>query len=410
MRILIAGGGTGGHVFPGLALAEELKKRDNKTEVMFVGTEHGIEARIVPREGFAISFLRAEGFVGKSIFRKITAVAKGILSIKDAHSILKTFMPDIVIGVGGYASGVIVLIAHLKSIPTMIHEQNSVPGITNRVLGRFVNRICATYQESLSFFPRGKTYLTGNPIRAKILKGERASASRLFSLEKDVFTVFVFGGSSGARTINRVMVNALNYMTDIKEKIQFLHQTGNQDYESVRNAYRKAGFKGTVTPFIYQMAEAYATSDVVISRAGATALSEITALGKPSILIPYPYAAGRHQELNAIKLREMGAAFMVSDKDVKGETVAGYIRKIFENDSISTDMKRASRGLGRRDACSKVVDIAESLLREAGKTDSRGASFSSSEPSKCGLFSEERKQISSLRKKKSKMVQHQAGE
>jgi UDP-N-acetylglucosamine--N-acetylmuramyl-(pentapeptide) pyrophosphoryl-undecaprenol N-acetylglucosamine transferase len=407
MRVLIAGGGTGGHVFPGLAVAEELKKRESTTEIMFVGTEHGIEARIVPREGFPIEFLRAEGFVGKSILKKIKATAKAILSIKDAYSILKTFVPDIVIGVGGYASGALVLIAHMKSVPTIIHEQNSVPGLTNRILGRFVDRICTTYQESLTFFPKHKTFLTGNPVRAKILKGEKDSAARLFSLEKDLFTVFVFGGSSGARSINRVIVNALNYMTDISEKIQFLHQTGNQDYESVRNAYRKAGFKGTVTPFIYQMAEAYAMADIVVSRAGATTLSEITALGKPSILIPYPFAAGKHQELNAMKLREMGAAFMISDKELNGETVAEYIRRIYEDDSVSADMQRASRGLGRRDACTKIVDIAESLLREAGKTDSRGAPYSSSKPSGQSSLKEGRKQMSSLRKKESMVMQHQ---
>lgn len=408
MRVLIAGGGTGGHVFPGLAVAEELKRRISTAEIMFAGTEYGIEARIVPREGFPIEFLRAEGFVGKSFLTKIRAAAKATLSVRDAYRILKTFQPDIVIGVGGYASGAMVLIAHMKSIPTIIHEQNSVPGITNRILGRFVDRICTTYQESLTFFPKHKTFLTGNPVRSRILKGEKDSGYRLFSLEKSLFTVFVFGGSSGARAINRVIVNALNYLTDIREKIQFLHQTGNQDYESVRNAYRKAGFRGTVTPFIYQMAEAYAMADIVVSRAGATTLSEITALGKPAILIPYPFAAGRHQEFNAMKLREMGAAFMIPDKELDGKTVAQYIRKIYEDDSLSADMQRASRGLGRRDACTKIVDIAESLLREAGKTDPRGAPHSSSKPSGERRVREGRKPTSSVRKKKSMVMQHQA--
>jgi UDP-N-acetylglucosamine--N-acetylmuramyl-(pentapeptide) pyrophosphoryl-undecaprenol N-acetylglucosamine transferase len=364
LKIIIAGGGTGGHLFPGLALAEEFKKRDNNTEVVFVGTEHGIESRIIPREGYPIKFLRAEGIIGKSLLRKIKAIWKLVLSVIDAHRILKIVIPDIVIGVGGYASGAIVFLANIKTIPTMIHEQNSVPGRTNRILGRFAKRICVTYQESLSFFLKGKTFLTGNPVRSKILKGDRGSAYRLFPLDKDNFTVFIFGGSSGASSINRTMVNALNYISDLKEKIQFLHQTGDKNFENVREAYRKAGFKGIVTPFIYQMAEAYAIADVVISRAGATTLAELTAIGKPAILVPYPYAAGRHQELNAIKLREMGAAFVILDNELNGETIAKYIRVMYEKESVRTEMQRASRGLGRPDACKKIVDIALSLLKE----------------------------------------------
>ncbi|MEW6108679.1 MAG: undecaprenyldiphospho-muramoylpentapeptide beta-N-acetylglucosaminyltransferase [Nitrospirota bacterium] len=365
--MIIAGGGTGGHLFPGLALAEEFKRRDKTTEVVFVGTEHGIEARIIPREGYPIEFLRSEGIVGISFMKKIKAILKLFLSFVDAGRIITAVAPDIVIGVGGYASGAVVLVANMKSIPAMIHEQNSVPGLTNRILGKFVRNICVTYQESLSFFSPGKTFLTGNPIRAKILKGDRESACRLFSLDRDMFTVFIFGGSSGARSINRAMVNALNHMSDLKEKIQFLHQTGDRDYENIRDAYRKAGIKGTVAPFIYQMAEAYAVADVVISRAGATTLAELTALGKPAILVPYPYAAGRHQELNAIKLREMGAALMIPDNELKGETIARHIRDMYENDSSRIEMQKSSRGLGRPDASAKIVDIAMSLIKESRK-------------------------------------------
>jgi UDP-N-acetylglucosamine--N-acetylmuramyl-(pentapeptide) pyrophosphoryl-undecaprenol N-acetylglucosamine transferase len=364
LKVIIAGGGTGGHLFPGLALAEEFKRRDAGTEVTFVGTEHGIEARIIPREGYPIKFLRAEGFVGRSLLKKLRTAVKTALSFLDARRILSSVKPDIVIGVGGYASGAIVLLAGIKSISTMIHEQNSVPGLTNRLLGRIVKRACVTYHESLPFFPMDRTFLTGNPIRARILQGERETACRLFSLDKSVFTVFVFGGSAGARSINRAMVEALNHLIDLKEKIQFLHQTGEKDYESVREAYRKAGFRGTVAPFIYQMAEAYAASDIVISRAGATTLAEITALGKPAILIPYPFAAGRHQELNAVKLKEMGAAFMFTDDELKGEKLAGNIRELFGDDLMRAEMKKASKGLGRPDACGRIVDIAISLVKE----------------------------------------------
>jgi UDP-N-acetylglucosamine--N-acetylmuramyl-(pentapeptide) pyrophosphoryl-undecaprenol N-acetylglucosamine transferase len=363
VTVVIAGGGTGGHLFPGLALAEEFRKRDDSVEVVFVGTEHGIEARVIPREGYPLKFVRAEGIVGKSFFRKVRSIAKVFLSVWDSYGILNSVMPDMVIGVGGYASGAAVLVAHLKSIPTMIHEQNSVPGMTNRILSRFVDQVCITYQESLSVFPRGKTFLTGNPVRAKILRGEREAAQKLFSLDREMFTVFVFGGSSGATSINRTMVDALNYLGEYREKIQFLHQTGERDYESVREAYRKSGFKGTVAPFIYQMAEAYAAADMVISRAGATTLAELTALGKPSLLVPYPHSAGRHQEFNAIKLREMGAAFVVFDNEMSGEVLAKHILEMFGNASVGKEMQRASRGLGRPEACARIVDIALSLMK-----------------------------------------------
>ena len=363
MKVVIAGGGTGGHLFPGLAIAEEFKNRDGYTEVTFVGTEYGIEARVIPREGYPIKFLRAEGFVGVSAAKKIKAVMKMFFSIVDSYRIIKVVRPDIVIGVGGYASGTIVLTAFLMSIPTMILEQNSIPGLTNKILGKFVDRVCITYQESISFFPRAKAFLTGNPVRMQILKGGIESAYNLFSLQKGLFTIFAFGGSAGARSINRALVDALNYIYDLKDKIQFLHQTGIKDYENTREAYRKSGFKGTITPFIYQMGEAYAVADIVISRAGATTLAELTALGKPAILIPYPYAAGRHQEFNARKLLEINAAKMILDSELKGESLAHAIRELYTNKTMRAEIQRNSRAIGRPEASARIVDIAMSLIR-----------------------------------------------
>ncbi len=365
MRVIIAGGGTGGHLFPGLAVAEEFKSRNRNTEVIFVGTENGIEARIVPREGYPIKFLSAEGVVGVSFKRKIKAIAKMILSSKDSYKIIQDVKPDIMIGVGGYASGVIMLTASILSIPTIILEQNCIPGLTNRILGKFAKAICATYQESIPYFPKEKTYLTGNPIRTKILRGNIEYGYKLFSLEKGLFTIFIFGGSLGARSINNAIIESLNHLYDLKDKIQFLHQTGKEDFERVRSAYRKLGFRGTVTPFIFEMGEGYAVSDLVISRAGATTLAELTALGKASILVPYPYAAGRHQELNAIKLLEMGAAKVIRDNELNGETLSNTIRILYENESMRAEMQKNSRTLGRPDACSRVVDIALSLVKES---------------------------------------------
>ena len=365
MRVIIAGGGTGGHLFPGLAIAEEFRNRDDSTEVIFVGTEYGIEARVVPREGYPIKFLRAEGLVGMSVIKKIKAIAKMVFSFVDSYKIIRTVRPDIVIGVGGYASGAATLTAYLMSIPTMILEQNSIPGLTNRILGRFVKAVCITYQESISFFPKVKTFLTGNPVRKQILKGNIESAYRLFSLERGLFTLFIFGGSLGAKSINMAILDALNNLYDLKDKIQFLHQTGTGDYENIRKAYRRFGFKGTITPFIYQMGEAYAIADIVISRAGATTLAELTALGKPAILIPYPYAAGHHQELNARKLFEMGAARMILNSELKGGYLARNIRELYMNEKMRTEMQKNSVVIGRPEACEKAVDIAMSLIKHS---------------------------------------------
>ena len=364
MRVIISGGGTGGHLFPGLAIVEELRRRNEMTEIIFVGTEHGIEAKVIPKEGYPIKFLRAEGIIGVSFYKRMKAVAKVVLTFLDSHRIIKQVGPDIMVGVGGYASGAIMLVAALMSIPTMILEQNCIPGFTNKLLGRFVNAICVTYQESIPFFPKEKTFLTGNPVRMHILNVSRESGYRFFSLEENLFTILIFGGSLGARSINTAIVNSLQYLHDVKDKIQFLHQTGSVDYDDIRNAYRELGFRGIVTPFIYQMGEAYAVSDIVISRAGATTLAELTALGKPAVLVPYPYATGHHQELNARKLFDMGAAKIILDSELSGESLSHAIRELYENETLRTDMQKQSRVIGRPEASERAVDIAMSLLKK----------------------------------------------
>lgn len=371
MNIIIAGGGTGGHLYPGIAVAEEFEGRPldggvkiQKDNIVFAGTEHGIEAKVIPREGYPIRFLRAEGLVGKSILKKAKASFLFLLSIRDSLKIIRSIKPDIVIGVGGYASVGMVLAAHFKGIPTMILEQNSVPGSANRFLSKFVDAIAVTYQESTDFFPHYKTYLTGNPVRKGMLATDKEKAYSIFPIEKDRFTIFVFGGSSGARSINYFIVEALRHLTDLRKNIQFLHQTGQRDYDEVREAYLRLGFSGVVTPYIYQMAEAYAISDIVVSRAGATTLSEITITGKPSILIPYPYAAANHQEYNARKLEDMGAARLILEKDLNGEKLASSIRELYENKEMRIEMQKAALAFGRTDAAEKIVDLAMSLIKK----------------------------------------------
>lgn len=363
MRLVIAGGGTGGHVYPGIAVAEEIKKRDASTEILFVGTTHGIEATLIPREGYTIRFLRAEGVVGKSLFLKLSGGAKTIISIYESYKLLRDFRPQAIIGVGGYASFSTVFTGWLMSIPTVIMEQNSVPGLANTLLGKVADAVCVTYHESITFFPIHKTFITGNPVRMNMLLADREAACELFGLNKDKFTVLVFGGSAGARTINNALCDAFNHMAGVREDMQFLHQTGKNDFEMVREAYRKMGFNGTVTAFIHQMPEAYAAADIVIARAGATTLAELTAIGKPAILVPYPYAAGDHQKMNAQKLSELGAARMIPDRELTGELLAKNIKGLYEDKNAMLEMLKVSKSLGKPEAAQRVVDVVLSLLK-----------------------------------------------
>lgn len=365
IKVAIAGGGTGGHVFPGIAVARELQKRNN-VSVLFIGTSEGIEANVVPKEGFDIQFIRSEGLVGRGGFESIRSLAKLPLSIRDSVRILRQFHPDVVLGVGGYSSGPVLLSAFLMKVPTIIHEQNTLPGLTNRILGKFVNLVAVTYYESMHFFPKNKTFLTGNPVREKILQGDRKRGCRTFGLDERLFTIFVFGGSSGAHAINKAVGDSLVYLKDFKDHIQFLHQTGEKDFRLVRDSYHAQGFRGTVIPFTHDMGDAYAVADLVLSRAGATTLAELTACGKAAILIPYPFAAGDHQRANAEKLWDLGAAQMILDRDLNGVSLSHVIKRIFEHPDMMSEMERVSRTIGKSEASTKVVELILRLIKTKG--------------------------------------------
>ncbi len=364
MNIIIAGGGTGGHIFPALAVAKELGRMFADVRVTFVGTTKGLEAMIIPRAGYDIRFIRSEGLVGKSIVKTVKSIFKIPLSLMDSRKILKDIGPDLVFGVGGYSSGPVVLCAKIMGIPTIIHEQNILPGLANRVVGKFSDIVAVTYHESIKYFPREKTYLTGNPVREEILKGNRERGYRNFSLDRNRFTIFVFGGSLGARTINNAVGEALVYLEPFKDNIQFLHQTGEKDCDSMKEIYRSREFRGTVIPFAYEMADAYAAADLIISRAGATTLAELTACGKAAILVPYPYAAGNHQEINARKLWDIGAAQMILDRDLNGKTLSDLVKYLLEDPDAIGEMERTSKSLGSTEASRKIIELMTGLLKK----------------------------------------------
>ncbi len=366
MKVIIAGGGTGGHLFPGIAVAEELKNSASLPEnsIIFVGTKHGIESRIIPKEPYPLELIRAKGFAGKSFFEKIRSLATFVQGIYDARRIFRSIKPDIVIGIGGYASVAMVLVAHFRGIPTIILEQNSTPGMANKFLGRFADAIAVTYQDSISHFPSHKTYLTGNPVRRNIIKRNEDPDYSIFSLHKGIFTVLIFGGSAGASSINQAMIAALNHMQDLKKNIQIIHQSGSKDYEKVTEAYRRQNFNAFVAPFLYHMSEAYSLADIIICRAGATTLAEITAVGRAAVLIPYPFAASGHQEANARKLADMGAAKIILDKELNGDILSKTIRHLFSEKKARMEMQKVSSALGKTDAGEKIVEIILSLTKK----------------------------------------------
>jgi UDP-N-acetylglucosamine--N-acetylmuramyl-(pentapeptide) pyrophosphoryl-undecaprenol N-acetylglucosamine transferase len=353
MRIIIAGGGTGGHLFPGIAIAEEFIKRDQKNGILFMGTERGIEKRILGngKMGFNLRTIDIEGIKGRSLTKTINALMKIPRSLIQSSRIIREFRPDIVIGVGGYASGPAVIAAHFMGIQTAITEQNAMPGITNRILGKFVDRIFLTFSDTKKWFPEEKTIVPGNPIRSAFFteNGNDKKSSRKF-------TLLIFGGSQGAHSINMAIRDALLYLQETKAAIKIIHQTGSADLESVSAFYRSSGFDAEVLPFITDMAHAYRSSDLLICRAGATSIAEITASGKASILIPFPYATNDHQTKNAEALVKAGAAVMIPEADLSGKKLSEIIEHIFKHPEILRDMEVKSASLGNKKAASDIVD------------------------------------------------------
>ena len=357
MKVLIAGGGTGGHLFPGIALAEEVVTRHHKNEVVFVGTEKGLEARVVPQAGFPLEFIRAQGLKGKGLWQFI----KGLLALPMAFiasfRILQRHRPDVVVGVGGYSSGPVVMAAWMMGIPTAVQEQNALPGFTNKTLGKFVKVVFTAFEGARAFFPEGKVHLVGNPIRRKLMDNYLRS-----HVAHEHFSVLIFGGSLGAKGINQRVVEALDHLGDLKEQVTFVHQTGKNDLEMVSKGYSDRGFHAEVREFIDDMSDAYARADLVVCRAGATTLSELTVCKKASILIPFPFATDNHQEANAQALVEAGAALMFRQSELTGQQLAEQIRALKMDPARLKQMEKKAGLLGRPEASKELADICVELM------------------------------------------------
>ncbi|MFQ5803757.1 MAG: undecaprenyldiphospho-muramoylpentapeptide beta-N-acetylglucosaminyltransferase [Candidatus Methylomirabilales bacterium] len=361
MKVVLAGGGTGGHVFPALALARELRARD--IEVLMVGTARGLEAAAFPAEGFSLETIRVEGLTGKGIRDQARSLALLPRALTRALWLLGRHRPRVVVGVGGYAAGPVSLSAVLRRIPLLIHEQNFAPGLTNRVLARVANTVAVSFGESSSYFRRD-VVVTGNPIRREILEADRRKGLEAFHLEPGKVTVLLFGGSQGARRINRAIEEALPDLTRLRDQLQFIHATGERDHSGVEEGYRAWKGVARVLPFIEEMALAYAAADLVVCRSGATTIAEITALGKPALLIPYPFATNDHQRGNAEELVRVGGARLILDRDLTGYRLALELQELLDDSTALAAMGRAARGLGRPQAASHLADLVCQLAEE----------------------------------------------
>ncbi|MDY6854344.1 MAG: undecaprenyldiphospho-muramoylpentapeptide beta-N-acetylglucosaminyltransferase [Thermodesulfobacteriota bacterium] len=357
MRILIAGGGTGGHLFPGIALAEEFIRRDCQNTCIFVGTMEGIESRVVQREGFDLKTIDVKGVKGKSIKEKVGNLFLIPKSLYQSFALIKDNRPNLVIGTGGYASAPVVFVAFLMRIKTAICEQNSFPGITNRILARFVDRIFISYPQTVYLSSMKKARFTGNPIRKSLIESVLKK-----KVQKEKFTLLVLGGSQGAHSVNEKMIEALIYLAPYKESLRIIHQTGDTDHQRVSQIYTEKGMDSKIVQFIDDMAQAYQAANLVICRAGATTLSEITLFGKASILIPFSFAANNHQEKNARVLLNKEAAKMILERDLNGKNLADLIIALASDQDTILNMEKAALKLGKPKAAKEIVDICYEIL------------------------------------------------
>ncbi|MBN2576100.1 MAG: undecaprenyldiphospho-muramoylpentapeptide beta-N-acetylglucosaminyltransferase [Deltaproteobacteria bacterium] len=361
MRVLIAGGGTGGHLFPGMALAEEIVRRGG--EVRFVGGSRGIETRAVPAAGYALETLEVSGLVRMGFGGTLRGLFRVPCALVRSFLILRRFRPDVVVGVGGYASGPMLLAAVLAGYATAVQEQNSVPGFTNRVLGKLVAVVFVAFEDAAPRFPARKLVRLGNPVRGKIVAALEGAAAGPASSDKP--RVLVVGGSQGARAVNELVVAAAPLLVEAGVDFSLVHQTGAAEQEKIAERYRALGLgdRVTVTAFIDDMAAAYAAADLVIARAGALTLAELAIAGKPAILIPLPTAADDHQSKNAARFAAAGAAVVLDQRQASPADLAARVRELAQSRERRAAMRAAMRGLARPRAAQAIVDHLEALTR-----------------------------------------------
>ncbi|OEH91169.1 undecaprenyldiphospho-muramoylpentapeptide beta-N-acetylglucosaminyltransferase [Bacillus solimangrovi] len=364
MKVVVSGGGTGGHIYPALAFIRELQKHDQHAEVLYIGTEKGLESRIIGKEDIPFKTIEISGFKRSLSFENVRTVMRFISGTKKSRQYLKEFQPDVVLGTGGYVCGPVVYAATQLKIPTVVHEQNSVPGLTNKFLSRYVDKVALSFNEAGSFFPQQKTLLTGNPRASEVSSQHNDRAKKELGLDVNKPVVLIVGGSRGARPINDAFLKALNEVG--KRDYQVLYITGDVHYDEVMKAVKLSNNPKNVVikPFVYNMPEILGSMDCIVARAGATTLAEITALGLPSILIPSPYVTNNHQEKNARALSDHDAAILRLEQDLNSEQLLADIDKIMLDKDYRFKMSEKSRELGMPNAAMNLYTCMSELIKK----------------------------------------------
>jgi UDP-N-acetylglucosamine--N-acetylmuramyl-(pentapeptide) pyrophosphoryl-undecaprenol N-acetylglucosamine transferase len=362
-RVILSGGGTGGHIFPALAIANEIKRRNPEVEILFVGALGKMEMEKIPAAGYKIVGLTITGFQRKITISNFILPFKLLKSMYQAYQILRSFNPEVVVGVGGYASGPTLRAATSLGIPTLVQEQNSFPGKTNKILASKVSVICTAYEGLEKFFPKDKIVLTGNPVRSEVteIEGKKAAAQEAFGLNSGKLTVLVVGGSLGAKTLNDSVLAGIHEFQ--KNDVQVLWQSGKNAYSMMHALLEKTNHEGIfLNEFIQRMDLAYAAADVIISRAGAIAVSELCLIKKPTILVPSPNVAEDHQTKNAMALVNKNAAILVKDSEALKSLVSTALN-LLKNDKQRQDLSLAIAQLAKPDACKQIVDELEKIKK-----------------------------------------------
>ncbi len=366
MRILFAGGGTAGHINPAVAVANHIKNMDPTSEFLFVGTKTGMESTLIPKQGYDIRYIKIHGFERKLSFKNVKTVCEIFGGISQAKKIIREFKPDVVMGTGGYVTGPVLFAAAMMKIPTLVHEANAYPGVTIRILSRFVDVVALSMAEAGAFVPKSKRIeITGNPVRPSILSGTKETAKQKLGLS-DKKVILIFGGSLGAEKINSVVVDWISETAHEKD-YQILMSTGkNNQYKKVMERFEEKGFDLEkhkdikVSEYIYDMDLALNAADLIVARSGGS-VSEMTALGKAAILIPSPYVAGNHQEHNARAVEKAGGAVVISEAELCVKTLSQAIERIMNDDELLEKMSRCSKSIGKPDAADRIYQILKEI-------------------------------------------------
>ena len=370
MKVLLSGGGTGGHVYPAIAIANKIKEENPDCEILFVGTEKGIESEIVPKYGYELKTVTVQGFRRKIDFENVKRVFKLCKGLEQSRRIVKKYKPDIVIGTGGYVSGPVLFNSALNKNVTIVHEQNSFPGVTNKILSKVVTKVLTSFEDSHKRFPeesQSKLVLTGNPVRKEILQARKSVSRKKLGISEDKKMVLCYGGSGGSEEINDAMKVVIENM--VKEDIAFIFATGKYYYEEFTKSMEYLNLKPyqQVVPYLEDMANALAASDLVIGSAGAISLAEITALGKPSIIIPKAYTAENHQEYNAKSIESKGAGIAILEKDLTPKTLNETVFRLLGDRELLIYMENASKEIGKPEAIDLICDEIIKIYEEKNK-------------------------------------------